>query len=281
MAEPAAALEADATLGDLLRYWRRVRTMSQLDLASAAMTTPRHMSFIETGRSKPSREMVLRLAGALDVPLRDRNGLLLAAGYAPLYAERALDHPALDRVNAAISGMLAEHEPLPAVVMDRGWNLLRVNAGAQRLFSGLFAPEAVPASANVLRVILEPGPVRSRIMNWRELAPALLERARREAVGGILDLATAELVQELRSRPDVESVLGAPRAVAPPTPVIDVHVEYAATELRFFSVVSTIGTPVDVTAQELRVEAFFPADDATAERWLTLARDGIIRVTRS
>ena len=169
MAEPAAAaLEADATLRDLLRYWRRVRSMSQLDLASAAMTTPRHMSFVETGRSKPSREMVLRLADALDVPLRDRNGLLLAAGYAPLYVERALDHPALVRVNAAISGMLAQHEPMPAVVMDRGWNLLRVNAGARRLFTGLCAPEAVPAAANVLRVILEPGPVRSRIMNWHE-----------------------------------------------------------------------------------------------------------------
>jgi transcriptional regulator with XRE-family HTH domain len=270
MAEPAAALDADATLGDLLRYWRRVRSMSQLDLASAAMTTPRHMSFVETGRSRPSREMVLRLAGALDVPLRDRNGLLLAAGYAPLYVERGLDHPALDRVNAAVSGMLAKHEPLPAVVMDRGWNLLRVNGGARRLFTGLFAPEAVPASANVLRVILEPGPVRSRITNWHELAPALLERARREAVGGVLDLATAELVQELRSRPDVESVLTAPRAIAPPSPVVDVHVEYGDTDLRFFSVVSTIGTPVDVTAQELRVEAFFPADDETAERWRTL-----------
>jgi hypothetical protein len=244
--------------------------MSQLDLASAAMTTPRHMSFVETGRSRPSREMVLRLAGALDVPLRDRNGLLLAAGYAPLYVERALDDPAMDRVNAAISGMLAQHEPLPAVVMDRGWNLLRVNAGAHRLFNGLFSPEPVPASANVLRVILEPGPVRSRILNWPELAPALLERARREAVGGILDLATAELVQELRTQPDVESVLNAPRASAPPSPVVDVHVEYADAELRFFSVVSTIGTPVDVTAQELRVEAFFPADDATAERWLAM-----------
>jgi transcriptional regulator with XRE-family HTH domain len=271
MAEPAAALDADPTLGDLLRYWRRVRSMSQLDLASAAMTTPRHMSFVETGRSRPSREMVLRLAGALDVPLRDRNGLLLAAGYAPLYVERALDDPALDRVNAAISGMLAQHEPLPAVVMDRGWNLLRVNAGARSLFTGLFAPEAVPSSANVLRVILEPGPVRSRILNWRELAPALLERARREAVGGVLDLATAELVQELRTRPDVASVLSAPRAPAPPSPIIDVHVDYHDTDLRFFSVVSTIGTPVDVTAQELRVEAFFPADDATGERWRALA----------
>jgi len=271
MAKPAAALDAEATLGDLLRYWRRVRSMSQLDLASAAMTTPRHMSFVETGRSNPSREMVLRLASALDVPLRDRNGLLLAAGYAPLYVERGLDHPALDRVDAAISTMLAQHEPLPAVVMDRGWNLLRVNTGAQRLFTGLFAPEAVPASANVLRVILEPGPARSRITNWHELAPALLDRARREAVGGVLDLATAVLVPELRSRPDVESVLSVPRTSAPPSPVIDIHVEYADTDLRFFSVVSTIGTPVDVTAQELRVEAFFPADDVTAQRWGTLA----------
>jgi transcriptional regulator with XRE-family HTH domain len=271
MVELAAALEADPTLGDLLRYWRRVRSMSQLDLASAAMTTPRHMSFVETGRSRPSRQMVLRLAGALDVPLRDRNGLLLAAGYAPLYVERALDDPALERVTAAISAMLAQHEPLPAVVMDRGWNLLRVNAGARRLFTGLFAPESVPSSANVLRVILEPGPVRSRVLNWRELAPALLERARREAVGGVLDLATAELVQELQTRPDVASVLSGPRTPAPPSPVVDVHVEYADTDLRFLSVVSTIGTPVDVTAQELRVEAFFPADDATGERWRTLA----------
>jgi transcriptional regulator with XRE-family HTH domain len=271
MVEPAAALEADPTLGDLLRYWRRVRSMSQLDLASAAMTTPRHMSFVETGRSRPSRQMVLRLAGALDVPLRDRNGLLLAAGYAPLYVERALDDPALERVTAAVSAMLAQHEPLPAVVMDRGWNLLRVNVGARRLFTGLFAPESVPSSANVLRVILEPGPVRSRVLNWRELAPALLERARREAVGGVLDLATAELVQELRTRPDVASVLSGPRTPAPPSPVIEVHVEYADTDLRFFSVVSTIGTPVDVTAQELRVEAFFPADDATGERWRALA----------
>jgi transcriptional regulator with XRE-family HTH domain len=116
MAEPAAALDADPTLGDLLRYWRRVRSMSQLDLASAAMTTPRHMSFVETGRSRPSREMVLRLAGALDVPLRDRNGLLLAAGYAPLYVERALDDPALDRVNAAISGCL------PSTSRCRPWS---------------------------------------------------------------------------------------------------------------------------------------------------------------
>jgi transcriptional regulator with XRE-family HTH domain len=253
--------------GELVRYWRRVRAMSQLDLASAAMTTPRHMSFLETGRSSPSREMVLRLAGALDVPLRDRNGLLLAAGYAPLYPHRPLDDPGLDLVMAALDRMLERHDPLPAVVIDRGWDLVRANAGAQRLFGGLFAPAPMPQGANVLRLVLEPGPVREAVANWDDVAPALLERARREAVGGVLDLATAELVRELQSRPDVAARLTGPHAVAPLVPVVDIHFRLGGEVLRFFSMVSTVGTPVDVTAQELRVEAFFPADDATADRW--------------
>ena len=202
----AAAAATGVTFGDSVRYWRRVRAMSQLDLAAAAMTTSRHMSFLETGRSKPSREMVLRLADALEVPLRDRNGLLLAAGFAPLYPHRQLDDPTLARVEEALDRMLNQHDPFPAVVMDRGWNLLRANDGAQRLFGLMWAPRAVPDAGNVLRLILEPGPVRSHIANWEELAPALLERARREAVGGVLDLATAELVQELRTRPDVKAL---------------------------------------------------------------------------
>jgi transcriptional regulator with XRE-family HTH domain len=263
-----ATAAGDASFGDLLRYWRRVRAMSQLDLASAAMTTPRHMSFVETGRSRPSREMVLRLAGALDVPLRDRNGLLLAAGFAPLYLHRPLDDPALDRVTAAIGRMLAQHEPFPAVVMDRGWNLQRANHGAGRLFGSLFAPAPIPADANVLRLMLEPGPVRDSVVNWAEVAPALLERARREAVGGVLDLATAELVHELRGLPEVAAVASVAPPVAPLLPVIDVELRLGDEQLRFFSVVSTVGTPVDVTAQELRVEAFFPSDDVTADRWI-------------
>jgi transcriptional regulator with XRE-family HTH domain len=265
---PQAPATGDGVaFGELVRYWRRVRAMSQLDLASAAMTTPRHMSFLETGRSSPSREMVLRLAGALDVPLRDRNGLLLAAGYAPLYPHRPLDDPGLDRVMAALDRMLERHDPLPAVVMDRGWDLVRANAGARRLFGGLFAPAPMPEEANVLRLVLEPGPVREAVANWDDVAPALLERARREAVGGVLDLATAELVHELQSRPDVAARLAGPHAVAPLVPVVDIHFRLGGEVLRFFSMVSTVGTPVDVTAQELRVEAFFPADDATADRW--------------
>ncbi|KAB2349800.1 helix-turn-helix domain-containing protein [Actinomadura rudentiformis] len=260
----------EVSFGTLVRYWRRVRAMSQLDLASAAMTTPRHMSFLETGRSNPSREMVLRLAGALDVPLRDRNGLLLAAGFAPLFPHRSLDDPALDRVTMAVGRMLQQHDPFPAIVLDRGWDLLRANRGAARLFGELMAPDPIPDGVNVLRLILEPGPVRDGIANWDQVAPALLERARREAVGGVLDLATAELVQELRARPEVEALTAAAPALAPLVPVIDVHFRLGDDRLRFFSVVSSIGTPVDVTAQELRVEAFFPSDDETAERWRIL-----------
>ena len=241
--------------------------MSQLDLSAAAATTPRYMSFVETGRSQPSREMVLRLAVALDIPLRDRNGMLVAAGFAPIYPEHDLDHPAIERVMAALDRVLEQHDPFPAVVLDRRWDVVRVNTGAARLFGDLCAPDPVPDPANVLSLMLEPGPVRSAVENWNEVAPALLERARREAVGGVMDLDTAEFVQRLRTGPDAAVVAAAPRSIAPLVPVIDIHFAYGDSTLRWFSVVSTIGTPVDITAQELRLEAFFPSDDETATRW--------------
>lgn len=255
------------TLGDLLRYWRRTRGTSQLDLASAAATTPRYVSFVETGRAQPTRHMVVRLARALDVPLRERNGLLLAAGYAPTYPHAELDAPELAQVSAALAAILARHEPFPAVVLDRGWNVLRANEGAARLFGGLLAPEPMPEPANVLRLMIEPGPVRDAVLNWDRVAPALLDRARREAVGGVLDLATAELVRELRTRPEVAATLP-PTPPGTSTPVLDVRFRWQGTEFGFFSVVSTIGTPIDVTAQEVRVEAFFPADETTRTSWV-------------
>ena len=264
---PATATLERRSLGDLVRYWRRVRAMSQLDLAAAASTTPRYMSFVETGRSQPSREMVLRVAAALDVPLRDRNGLLLAAGFAPIYPEHDLDDPVLDRVMAALDRVLEQHAPYPAVVMNRRWDVVRVNAGAAQLFAGLCAPDPVPDPANVLRLMLEPGPVRAAVENWHDVAPSLLERARREAVGGVFDLVTADLVHRLRTGADAAVFTAAPRSIAPLVPVIDVQFNYGDTTLRWFSIVSTIGTPVDITAQELRLEAFFPSDDDTAARW--------------
>ena len=268
MAAPTTATPKSTGLGPLLRWWRGERRMSQLDLASEAMTTPRYVSFVETGRAQPSRQMVVRLARALDVPLRERNGLLLAAGYAPLYSRGGLDTPELARVETALRSLLAQHEPFPAVVMDRGWNIVRVNDGARRLFGALFAPAPLPDEGNnVLRLMIEPGPVRDHVANWPDVVPALLERARREAVGGVLDAATAALVDRLRARPDVAALLVAPEAAAPMAPVVDVRFVLAGTELSFFSVISTLGTPTDVTAQELRVEAFFPSDDATRDAW--------------
>ena len=252
------------TLGDLLRYWRRTRGTSQLDLASAAATTPRYVSFVETGRAHPTRHMVVRLARALDVPLRERNGLLLAAGYAPSYPHAELEAPELAQVSTALTAMLTRHEPFPAVVLDRGWNVLRANKGATRLFGGLLAPAPLPSPANVLRLMIEPGPVRDAVLNWPQVAPALLDRARREAVGGVLDLATAELVRELRALPEVAAA-GEPPTTS--TPVLDVRFRWQQSEFAFFSVVSTIGTPIDITAQELRVEAFFPADETTRTQW--------------
>ena len=244
--------------------------MSQLDLAAAAGTTPRYMSFVETGRAQPSREMVQRLATAMDIPLRDRNGLLVAAGFAPMYQEHDIDHPAIEQVMGALQRMLRVHEPYPAVVMDRRWNVVRVNDGAARLFGGLCAPDPVPDPANVLRLMLEPGPVRTAVSNWNEVAPALLERARREAVGGVMDLTTAELVHRLRNGADA-AVLAAPRSIAPIVPVVDIEFAFAGGSLRWFSIISTIGTPVDITAQELRVESFVPSDEVTAERWRQLS----------
>jgi transcriptional regulator with XRE-family HTH domain len=263
----SSPVAARGGLGDLLRHWRSVRAKSQLDVASDAGTTPRYVSFVETGRAQPSRQMVVRLARALDVPLRERNDLLLAAGFAPLYSLEPLASPLMARVDQALTSMLVGHDPFPAVVMDRAWNLLRANDGAALLFGRLFAPEPLPADANILRLVIEPGPVRDSIRNWAAVAPALLERARREAVSGVLDPDTAQLVAALRQRSDVAELLATPDSTTSDGPVIDLRFAIGDVELAFFSVISTIGTPIDITAQELRVEAFFPADGPTRSRW--------------
>lgn len=241
-------------LGDLLRHWRRVRRMSQLDLAIEARTTARYVSFVETGRASPSRDMVGRLAVALDVPLRERNGLLVAAGYAPRYADRPLDDDGLRQVNAALEMMLAQHEPFPAVVMDPAWTVLRANGGARRLFGGLLDPLPVPSPANVLELILGAGPVRDSVLNWEPVAATLLARVRREAIGGVVSPAVAARL------PDVADV--------PAEPVLEVRFRFAGRAVAFFSLLTTVGAPTDVTSQELRIEAFFPADDATRSWWL-------------
>ena len=242
--------------------------MSQLDLAVEAQVTPRHVSFVESGRARPSREMVLALAGALDVPLRERNQLLLAAGYAPLYRETGVEEPAMAQVRAALDRVLRHHEPFPAVVLDRHWDILMANAAATAMFAWLLGRERSERPANVLRLMFDPDGLRPFVANWEQVAEALVQRAHREAIGGVPDPRTAALLQELLALPGIPDRWRAPDLTAAPLPVIPVEFRKGRLAVSYFSMVTTVGTPQDVTAEEIRLESFFPADQATeTRRW--------------
>lgn len=256
------------SFGWRLRWWRGRRGLSQLDLASAAGTTQRHVSFLESGRAAPSREMTLRLAAALDVPLRQQNALLLAAGYAPAWRESDLSAPELAKVNNALDYMLAQQEPYPAFVVDRRWNLLRANAGAQRLTEFLTGP--APASqapvepVNLAVGLVSPDGLRSFIVNWQEVALYFLRGVQADAMAdGTPE--TADLLKRLLAFPGLPAL----SEVMPPeeaqAPVLTIHFRRGETSLRLFTTIATLGTPQDVTLQEIRIECFFPADDATAQ----------------
>jgi transcriptional regulator with XRE-family HTH domain len=259
-----------------LRWWRAHRSLSQLDLAGVASTTQRHLSFLESGRAQPSREMVLRLAAALDVPLRQQNALLLAAGFAPVWRESNLAAPALAMVNRALGYMLAQQEPFPAVVVDRRWNLLRANAGAGRLTAFLTGPVPTPAAAgtvNLAEWLLSPNGLRPFLVNWHDVALYFLRGIQADAIAdGLPD--TAVLLQRLLAYPDVPTLSHVPALEDTPAPVLAMHFQKGQTSLRLFTTIATLGTPQDVTVQELRIECFFPADEATAQRftdWATQA----------
>ena len=234
--------------------------MSQLGLALEAEISTRHLSFVETGRSRPSRDMVLHLAERLDVPLRERNQLLLAAGYAPVYADSTLDSPQMTAVRAAIRQVLAGHEPYPAVVVDRGWNLVDANAGVA-LFTAGVPRELLAPPTNVLRVSLHPDGMAPRIVNLGEWRAHLLGRLRRQ-VALTADPALAALQDELRAypcdQPEPEVELPGPGDVFVP-----LHYRHGDQELSFFSTTAVFGTPLDITVAELAVESFFPANAAT------------------
>lgn len=254
--------------GPLLREWRRRRHLSQLDLALEANVSARHLSFIETGRSRPSAEMLLHLSERLDVPLRDRNALLLAAGHAPVYAQRALDAPALGPVRAALDRVLAGHAPNPALVVDRHWGLVAANASAALLTEGA-APHLLEPPVNVLRLSLHPEGVAPRIANLPEWRAHLLDRLGREAVASG-DPALAALHAELAAYPSREPAVSPdPEAGAIAVPL---RLRHGETELAFISTVTTFGTAVDVTVSELSIESFFPADAATAAAVRELGR---------
>lgn len=246
--------------------------MSQLDLACDAEISTRHLSFVETGRAQPSREMVLRLAERLEVPLRERNALLVAAGYAPIFRERALADPALDAARKAVDVVLAGHEPYPALAVDRHWNLVVANAAATRLMAGVDERLMGPP-LNVLRLSLHPGGLAPRIANLPEWRAHLLARLRRQADVSA-DPRLAELLQELAAYPLPAGTRSARTAADPPYAgvVVPLQLVIATGTLSFVSTTTVFGTPVDITLSELALESFFPADAATAEALRAMAQ---------
>lgn len=249
------------SIGELLRSWRRRRSLSQLELALEADVSSRHVSFLETGRARPSREMVLRLAEHLDIPLRERNRLLLAAGYAPLYVEHSLDEPAMAPIHQALDRFLRAHEPYPAVVLDRHYNLVSGNDAVAVLTAGV-APDLLEPPANALRVTLHPTGMAPQIVNLTEWSAHLLHRLRRQAAL-TADPELERLYDELSSYPGVS--LESPGEEGSGSEIVlPLRMRAGDRELAFFSTISTFGTPVDITLAELVIEAFYPANAATA-----------------
>jgi transcriptional regulator with XRE-family HTH domain len=265
--------DADGSpLGTLLRHWRAVRGRSQLDLSLDSGVSQRHISFVESGRSTPSRQMLLDLAETLDIPLRDRNGLLLAAGYAPIYSELAWDAAAMEGVTRALDRMLAQHEPFPALIMDGQWTVLKVNQATRRFFGSLIDLAAFPPPRNILRLMFDPSALRPFIADWETVAMAFIQRVHREAIGRHLDGQSQALLESLLTYPGVDPAWRTPRAItlAEPSPVIPVGFIRNGQVLRYFSLVTTVGTPHAAAAQELRLESMFPADEATEAAHRTL-----------
>jgi transcriptional regulator with XRE-family HTH domain len=261
-ATEAASTSKPARVGPLLREWRRRRRLSQMDLALEAGVSTRHLSFVETGRAVPSPDMVLQLAEQLEVPHRERNRMLLAAGYAPVYRERGLDEPEMEPVREALDLVLKGHEPYPALVVDRGWNMVAANQAVPALLAGI-APALLEPPVNVLRASLHPDGLAPRIANLGEWRGHLLDRLGRQiALTG--DEGLADLYEELAGYPAPEDdAQHGPAGIAGEL-VVTLRLRTDAGELAFFSTVTTFGTAVDITVSELAVEAFFPATPETA-----------------
>ena len=257
----------------LLRQWRERRGKSQLELSLDADVSQRHISFIEIGRSVPSRQMLIDIATALDIPLRDRNTLLLAGGYAPIYPDGAWDGPEMHAITRALERMLRQHEPFPALVMDRYWNVLMTNQAAPRFFGRFCDLAARPHPRNMLELMFDPEGMRPFIADFPAVAESLIQRVHRESVGRVVDDRTKKLLASLMAFPDVDppSVTADVKAA---TPVIPLSFIRDGRLLNYFSMVTTVGTPRTVAAQELRIESMFPADEETEALHAILLSDG-------
>ena len=251
-----------------LRSWRRRRGWSQLQLAARAEISPRHLGFLELARAAPSREMVIRLGVALDMPLRQQNAMLLAAGFAPVWSESKFDAPELAQVRSAIDYMLAQQEPFPAFAVDRRWNLLKSNDGAVRLVEFLVGKPAPGAQINLADALVGPDVLRPFLTNWADVVRYFVRTVEADsAADGTAE--TAILLDRLLQYQDVRSILKDPATDAL-GPILPMHFHKGSVSLRLFTTIATLGTPQDVTVQELRIECFFPMDEDTANtfrRW--------------
>jgi transcriptional regulator with XRE-family HTH domain len=262
MISPASAkipATADHPLGDLLRQWRGARRMSQMDLALEAGISTRHLSYVETGKARPSRELVALLAGALDMPMRDRNALLVVAGYAPGYRETPLSDPQMVLMRRAIEFILAQQEPYPAFVVNRHWDVLMANAGLARVFDWL--RDGAQPHGNIMRQVFDPADMRPFVENWEEVAGDLISHLHHEAA---TDRTSRALLDEVLAYPDVPARWEHRQLGAAPLPLLTVTFRKGDQRLTFFSTLTTFGTSRDITLEELRVECMFPADDETA-----------------
>jgi len=252
-------------LGRILKAWRGMRGLSQLELSLETGVSQRHLSFIESGRSAPTRQTLMVVADGLDMPFRERNDLLLAAGYAPLYdVDESWDAASFAIVRHALERMLAQHEPFPALVMDRHWNVVMVNAAARRMLGSFIDVDRWPRPRNILRMIFDPTALRPFVADWERLSAALLQRVRREAVSGAIDASTRELLDSLHAYPGTAQAATDDRAAD--LPVIPLTLVDENHRLSYFSLVATVGTPRSPVPQELRVECLVPVDQAT-EAW--------------
>ena len=262
-----------ARIGLLLREWRAARRLSQLGLSLEAGVSARHLSRVECGKAQPSREMVTRLADTLKMPLRERNGLLVAAGYAPEYAETSLDRPELAQVRRAIEFILDHQEPYPAFVLDRRWEILMANEAAARVSEFLLGRQG---HMNMIRQFFDPNDLRSVVVNWTEVAGGLIRHLHDEVAASPSDRKTRALLDEALRYPGVPSDWSTRELGVGPPPLLTVEFRKDGRTLRFFSTITTFGTPRDVTIDELRIECTFPADSGTAEfcRGLSASTNG-------
>lgn len=273
-----AITEISPQFPDLLRNWRKLRKLSQWDLSINAGISQRHLSFLESGRSSPSREMVLKLASTLEVPLQEQNTLLGSAGFAPMFQEAALDDDSLAQARLALEVMLKHHEPYPCLVVDKNWNMLMSNQANLILFARFVDPITVwqdigdADEQNVMKLVLHPNGLKPFVKNWDEFASYFIRGLRQDLRSNPYAVATRALLEEVSSYPDVSDIDGNV-GNKPNLPMLAMQLESADFSVNLFSMVSTFGSPQDVTLQRLRIETFFPADEQSDQTIRALSPD--------